>query len=473
MDGLEAVELKLSEIDLNDRYDAEYFWKESLTIENTLKKRGANKFRTFGDFVASAFYPAATQLYEFGDVPFIRCVDCISYPLITQIQEEKFEKIPRNFIENNTGINQVNKGDIIITKVGSPCYASLLEDYGNVALSRTVLGVQNIRNINNYYLLVFLRSKYGFEQLLRQRELTIQYQLTLERVKNIQIFVPSVQFQTAIEELTKEQLQINQQSISIYQQAENLLLTELDLQNWQLTQGNTEVKSFANSFLQSGRLDAEYYQPKFDEVIKKIKQTENYKLSELVKIKKSIEPGSAAYMDEGIPFIRVADLSKFGLSETEIHLSPTKELENLFLKKDTILLSKDGSVGIAYKMEEDMQAVTSGAILHLTVTHKNVLPDYLTLVLNSRLTQLQAERDAGGSIIQHWRMNEIENVLIPVIHLEKQQQIAQLIQQSFLLKKQSQQLLQTAKLAVEKAIEESEEAAMEFISLTLNNNKQQ
>lgn len=44
-----------------------------------------------------------------------------------------------------------------------------------------------------------------------------------------------------------------------------------------------------------------------------------------------------------------------------------------------------------------------------------------------------------------------------------QQQIAQLIQQSFSLKKQSQQLLQTAKLAVEKAIEESEEAAMKSL----------
>ena len=138
-------------------------------------------------------------------------------------------------------------------------------------------------------------------------------------------------------------------------------------------------------------------------------------------------------------------------------------LSSLFLKKDTILLSKDGSVGIAYKVPNDMQAVTSGAILHLTLTNKKVLPDYLTLVLNSILTQLQAVRDAGGSIIQHWRMNEIEQVLIPVIQMNKQQEVAQLIQQSFELKKQSEQLLQTAKQAVEMAIEEGEDKAMLFI----------
>jgi restriction endonuclease S subunit len=73
------------------------------------------------------------------------------------------------------------------------------------------------------------------------------------------------------------------------------------------------------------------------------------------------------------------------------------------------------------------------------------------------------ERDAGGSIIQHWRIGEIENVLIPVIKIDKQKQIAQLIQQSFLLKKQSEQLLQTAKQAVEMAIEEGEEKAIEFM----------
>lgn len=55
-----------------------------------------------------------------------------------------------------------------------------------------------------------------------------------------------------------------------------------------------------------------------------------------------------------------------------------------------------------------MDVITSGAIIHLTVTDKEVLPDYLTLVINSVVVKLQAERDAGGSIIQHWKPSEIE-----------------------------------------------------------------
>mgnify|MGYP000971050914 CR=1 FL=1 len=45
-----------------------------------------------------------------------------------------------------------------------------------------------------------------------------------------------------------------------------------------------------------------------------------------------------------------------------------------------------------------------------------------------------------------------------------QKEIAQLIQESFRLKKESEQLLETAQKAVEIAIEEGEEKAMEIIT---------
>ena len=91
------------------------------------------------------------------------------------------------------------------------------------------------------------------------------------------------------------------------------------------------------------------------------------------------------------------------------------------------------------------------------------MPEYLTLVLNSKLVQMQAERDAGGSIILHWRVGEIENVVLPIIALATQTKISELVQQSFSLKAQSEHLLSVAKRAVEIAIEQDEAAAMHFI----------
>lgn len=122
-------------------------------------------------------------------------------------------------------------------------------------------------------------------------------------------------------------------------------------------------------------------------------------------------------------------------------------------QKDTILLSKDGSVGIAYKVEDDMDMITSGAILHLSVKGKGILPDYLTLVLNSRIVKMQAERDAGGSIIQHWKPSEIEQVVIPILPPDIQQKLSEQVSKSFALRREAKSLLEQAKLMVEQTIE--------------------
>lgn len=215
------------------------------------------------------------------------------------------------------------------------------------------------------------------------------------------------------------------------------------------------TKKLSDSFLCSGRFDAEYYQPKYDYLFKKLSDYETLALGDLVDIHKSIEPGSDAYCDSGIPFVRVSNLSKFGLSETSLYLDKMNYTDVIRPIKDTILLSKDGSVGIAYKIEENLDLITSGAILHLKIKSSKVLPDYLTLVINSIIVQLQAERDAGGSIIQHWKPSEIEKVRIPILPLDIQTYISKKVQHCFILRKESLQLLEQAKSLVEHIIESS------------------
>jgi hypothetical protein len=260
---------------------------------------------------------------------------------------------------------------------------------------------------------------------------------------------------------------------SLYAQAETLLLNTLGMADFSPSTENINIKSYQESFLATGRLDAEYYQPKFEEVIAHITAQAYARLANLVTIKKSIEPGSEAYSDdnEGLPFLRVADYSKFGINEPQKKLGDAfvtanrKIIKELKPKAGTILFSKDGSVGEAYCLRKDANFITSCAILHLTVRNTAVvLPDYLTLALNSTLVRMQAERDAGGSIILHWRLSEIENVIVPLVDIDTQTQIAQLIQQSFTLKAESERLLEAAKRAVEIAIETDEKTAISYLS---------
>ncbi len=79
--------------------------------------------------------------------------------------------------------------------------------------------------------------------------------------------------------------------------------------------------------------------------------------------------------------------------------------------------------------------------------------------------KLQAEREAGGSIIQHWKPDEIKQVVIPVINYQIQKTIADKIQKSFALLAKGHQLLESAKRAVEIAIEQNEKVALDFLNI--------
>ena len=113
---------------------------------------------------------------------------------------------------------------------------------------------------------------------------------------------------------------------------------------------NYTVKNLKDTFAISGRLDSEYYQEKYDRLFEKLSDNNCDKLSNLVTIKKSIEPGSESYQTKGTPFIRVQDLTKFGLTDTSIYLSENEFKDCIRPKNDTILLSKEGTVVIDYKM---------------------------------------------------------------------------------------------------------------------------
>ena len=275
--------------------------------------------------------------------------------------------------------------------------------------------------------------------------------------------------QLEISSLVDKVFDLELEAKSMYIQAELLLLDTLKLKDFNPPSQTINIKSFADSFGSSGRLDAEFYQEKYDVLVQKLKVQEYDELKNLVSVKKSIEPGSSAYDEQGLPFIRVSDYDKFQISSPAKYLSESycrenhETLKNLLAKKGTILFSKDGTVGIAHLLSEDLNGISSGAILHLKVKDKRVLPEYLTLVLNSFALQMQAERDVGGSIIQHWRVEEIKEVVIPIISMEIQTQIADLIRQSNYLRIKSKGLLEKAKKAVELAIEKDQESALDFI----------
>ena len=155
-------------------------------------------------------------------------------------------------------------------------------------------------------------------------------------------------------------------------------------------------------------------------------------------------------------FIRVSSVSKLGIEETDQKYL-TKELYQE-LKKDyepkleNILITKDATPGIAYVIKEPLEGIISSGILDLKVK-ENIESEYLALCINSIVGQWQAQRDAGGSIIAHWKPEQIKNLIIPILSTDIQKEISDLVRKSHEARKKSKELLEEAKRKVEEMIE--------------------
>ncbi len=461
LEGLEISEISLQELikyTISLRFDSEYFRKEYLAIDKLLSNNKRSKLASITSKIDVGFVGSMTAYYRETGVRLMQTKNINSF----FIDDSDTIKITDSF-HKQLRKSQIHCGDILIARSGSFGKAAIYLDDEIINSSDIIIIKADEELINPFYLTAFLNSNCGINQMIRFASGGLQGHVNLTIIEELVVPLLRNDFQKSVERLIFQAHIDKKDAAMKYQEAETLLLETLGLSNFEPTPEAVNVKSFKESFLSSGRLDAEYYQKKYEEIIARVKSHKYDQLGNLVNIKKSIEPGSDAYQEEGVPFIRVSNLNKMGLSEPDIHLDGVKYKDVIKPRKDTILLSKDGSVGIAYKVSEDMNAITSGAILHLSVKADEVLPDYLTLVLNSKVVQMQAERDAGGSILQHWKPSEIEQVEIPIIDKQIQEKIALLVSESFRLKKQSEQLLETAKRAVEIAIEESEEVAMQFI----------
>ena len=462
MDGHECSEILFSQLERTNRLDSEFYKKKSLAIVKLLEDISAKPLINLID-VSDGNHMSISDKFTDEGIPYYRGQDIHNFfiedanPIC--IDEETF---------NNSYMQRshLKKGDVLLSIVGTIGKVSLVskDDKATCNCKLAILRPHDVKK--SALIAIYLRTKYGFDQVDKFKRGAVQMGYLLEDMN--QILMP--EFSDDLEKIITKAIEgvklLTDRSNKQYADAENCLLSEIGIDMSAITNGGVSVKSFSESFGNTGRLDAEYYQPKYDTLVKAICLSTHKKLREIVSIVKSIEPGSNAYRDEGIPFIRISDISKYEISKPDKYLEPNSEydLPEYYLKKDEILFSKDGSVGIAYKVENDTKKISSSALLHIIVKNTSeILPDYLTIVLNSEVVQLQAERDAGGSIIKHWKPSEIEEVLIPILDMNKQKEISAKAAKSFELRYRSKELLECAKTAVEMAIEQDENTAITWI----------
>ena len=454
--------VNLSELEGKKRIDAEYYKPDYIGLLSRLKEVGCVSVKDVAFPVRRKFKPKKGEYFDYIE---ISEVDLTTGEFSTSkiIGEEAPDRAQW----------VVNEDDILISTVRPIRNAIVLikERKENLVCSSGFC-VLHPKTIQTNYLFLYLKMPFIAKLLDRHTTATEYPAINWNDVLNTPIYVGCKEFQTRISLMVDKSFALLKQSRSLYSQAENLLLEGLGLKDLKPKYEKTYTANLSDT-LSAHRIDAEYFQPAYEEIIKRLKE-KNIELKPLRKfilsVQKGIEPGSENYQDEGKPFIRVSNLSINGfIDRDQKYLSEElyQQLRETYEpKQGNFLLTKDATPGIAYVVKEQIEGIISSGILKLQINESKINKEYLALCINSLIGRMQIERDGGGSVIVHWKPEQVKTLKIPILSHRTQQKIASLVQQSHEARKKAKELLEVAKKAVEIAIEKNEKEALDYISKT-------
>jgi len=230
------------------------------------------------------------------------------------------------------------------------------------------------------------------------------------------------------------------------------------------------VKYLKESFVKSNRLDAEYYQPKYDDYLNLIKNNieGSSNLHSICNVKDS---NFSPKVDIEYKYVELSNIGLQGEitgATVDMGSALPSRARRLIKEGDVIISSIEGSLQSCALVpaEYDNALCSTGFYV---INSKEINSETLLLLFKSELMQNILKQNCSGTILTAINKNEFLNIQIPIIDPITQREISKLVQESFRVKNESERLLQVAKQAVEIAIEQDEDKAMEFINQYLKN----
>lgn len=444
------------------RIDADYYLPEFLKTDGLLNDTTFSPLYEFCNFCKKGIFDISPDYYREKGVPLIRTSE-IKDPLVnftsTVYLDEDVHKIHKK--------TQLIAGDIVFTKIGAYIgdVAILPPKYPKYNFSQNVTGLSlKKERIESGFLLAYLLSKFGRNQILRVAMLSGQGKLELEDIRNLKIAKVSQPLRENIHKLVLTANQYKESSLSFYAQAEQLLLSELGLLDWKPTHELAFTKYFSDT-QKAERFDAEYFQPKYEEVVEAVKKCEGKsdKLGNLVKIK---EENFTPNDSERYKYIELANISSNGeinsYMESDGNELPSRARRKV-QKGDVIISSIEGSLeSIALITENWTNALCSTGFF--VVNSEKINSETLLVLLKTKIGQMQLKRGCKGTILTAIGKEELSKIVLPTIDFKIQEQIKEKVVEMYAKKSLSKLLLEIAKRGVETAIEENDEIAESWIN---------
>lgn len=454
IDGLEIKVRKFSEVFKATDYfriEAEYFTAQNIQGNNIVP---AIKYIERVQYGTSEFlneerkgYPTL-RLNEF-DGCFIK--NPVKYCDI--ISKQKFEEL------------KLHKGDILVCRTNGNSNlvgkaAVIMEDC-DYAFASYLFKVNVNDEITPEYFVAYLHSKYGRIEIDKNSMKGNQTNFSPAKLKDIKIPLFSYNFCSEITKKFKKAYETLKDSKYRYNLAENLLYDRLGIQID--SQKSISIKSLSDSFGISGRLDAEFFQPKFDLIEQAIKNKNYSTLDVLCDINSGEFVSETFYGNIGHSYIRGTDITnRYVDFNNAIKININIEGLNK-LKIGDLAFAMIGSVGNVAINYKEIAIVSNN--LGIISPYNRKLSYYLLVYLLSDIGQSFFEKYQTRTAQPKIKKDDVGKFLIPILNDEDIEFITNNANLSFELKQKSKELIDMATKAVEMAIEIDEQAALLWLKL--------
>lgn len=202
----------------------------------------------------------------------------------------------------------------------------------------------------------------------------------------------------------------------------------------------------------NNRFSAEFFDPKY--VFKTLEETGWLPIGRILK---KCEYGISISMNtegKGFPIFRMNEIENcFALRPEKYAAIPENEFEQYRLQPNDVLFNRTNSfefVGRTGLVKDQTDCTFASYLIRLVPDSERILPEYLTIYLNTNFGIGQIKRRAMRSINQaNVSGSEIRRVLIPVFDLSIQQEVANLVNASFQATKESQSAYNQAQQLLE------------------------
>ncbi len=441
------------------RVDSDFWTKQPNLNPNLI-------YDKIGNCLISAQYGISIEMNEESKgYPIYRMNEI--HNMLCDFEVDKYADIT----SDESKIFKLNDGDVLFNRtnsfewVGRTGIYKKIDNRDFVFASYLVRFVPDVKKIYPEYLTTFLSSKYGTTDIKRRSRQSInQTNVNPEEVKQIDIPLLNKSIQEKIKFYFDNAIYKLSESGKLYVKAENILLEAIGLKYFQPNKEPSNIKSFKESFLTIGRLDAEYYQKKYDDLTDKITSQKYKRIKEIRTDNfRGLQP---VYAEDGeLNVINSKHILEKGLDYENFEKTSSAYWEiqkrARVYKGDILTYTTGANIGRTQVYQIDEKALASNHVNIIRLKEEN--PFYIGFVLNSLIGRMQTEKFSAGSAQAELYPKDLDEFLVPVIEVKYQQKIISLIEESFHLKAESERLLEVAKKAVEMAIEEGEEKALEYI----------